>query len=136
MQHVLVLARRDRAPQLHADAREQLVERERLRHVVGGAELEALELRAQVAARGEDHDRQLRPLTVQLVEHSEPVHPREEQVEDDEIPFSGARERETVRPVVGRDDSVPLRLEAAPNERLNARLVLDQQDPHRSPSRL
>ena len=75
VQNVLVLAWRDRAPELDADAREQLVECERLRHVVGGAELEPAELRLHVAARGEDHDRQLRLRALQLLQDLEPVQP-------------------------------------------------------------
>ena len=42
------------ASQVHAHARDQLVERERFRQVVASAELEAAELRLKVASRRED----------------------------------------------------------------------------------
>ena len=43
--------------EVHAHAREQLVERERLREVVAGAEVESAQLRLELGARGHDHDR-------------------------------------------------------------------------------
>ncbi len=57
-----------RVPELHVDARDQLVERERLAQVVGGAEPEAAQLRRQVRPRRHDHDRELRVRFVQLVQ--------------------------------------------------------------------
>ena len=54
--HVVVLDL-SRLAQLHADAREQLVEREGLAHVVRRAQAEAAELGRQIGAGGDDHDR-------------------------------------------------------------------------------
>src|SRR5947208_7353971 len=45
------------APELGPNAREQLVERERLREVVAGAEVESAQLRLELGTRGDDHDR-------------------------------------------------------------------------------
>src|SRR2546423_180547 len=64
---------RGRAPQLHTHAREQLVERERLRHIVVRPQLESAQLRRQVAARREDHDREVRTLALELSQHGEAV---------------------------------------------------------------
>ena len=128
-QDVLVAEGR-RAAQPDADPREQLVERERLRDVVGRAELEAAQLRLHVAARGEDHDRQLRLGALQLPQDLQPVEPRQQQVEHDEVPARPRRQVEPLAPVAGRDDRVPLGLETAGEERLDSSLVLDDQDPH------
>ena len=70
---------------------------------------------------------------MELLQHPEAVQPREEQVEDDEVPLAGARERQARRPVVGGGHAVSLGLEPPADECLDARLVLDQQDLHRSP---
>src|SRR5207302_1841374 len=83
---------------------EQLLQRERLRHVVGGAELEPAELRLHVAARGEDHDRQLRLRALQLLQDLEPVQPGQQQVQHDEIPARTGRKVESFVSVAGRDD--------------------------------
>ena len=48
--------------EVHANPRDQLVERERLRQVVGAPELEAPQLRRQIRSGGEDEHRQGRPL--------------------------------------------------------------------------
>src|SRR5260221_6374891 len=56
--------------QLDAHARNELVERERLREIVVRPELEAPQLRRQVGSRGEDQHRQLGPAAVELVEQS------------------------------------------------------------------
>ena len=67
---------------------------------------------------------------MQLPQHLEPVEPRQQQVEDDEIPARLRREFEPRAAVSGRDDRVPLGLEAAGEERLDSGLVLDDQDAH------
>ena len=119
-----------RAPQLDADAREQLVERNRLRHVVRRSELEPAELRRQVSARREDEDRQLRPAAVQRVEHVQPVEAGQHQVEEHEIPLLLDRANEAVTSVARSLDSVSLRFETAREKRENPSLVLDYQDLH------
>src|SRR5213079_1959878 len=55
-QPLLLLAEADRT-ELHAHARDQLVEGERLRDVVARAQLEAAQLRLQVGTRGKDQNR-------------------------------------------------------------------------------
>jgi hypothetical protein len=75
--------------QVDADPGQQLVERERLRQVVARAEPEAVQLRRQVGARGDDHDGQLRMLRLERSENAQAVQPRQQQVEDDEVALHG-----------------------------------------------
>jgi hypothetical protein len=116
--------------QVHAHACEQLVERERLREEVAGAELEAAQLRRKVGARGEDQDRKLRPGALQRLQHGEPVELREQQVEDDEVEAIAQAALEAVLAVAASLDAEPFGGEAPDQERLDAGLVLDDEDPH------
>src|SRR2546422_5990194 len=61
------------APQLYVDSGDQLVERERLAQVVGGAESEATQLRGQVRACRDDHDGHVRAKAIQFVQDAQPV---------------------------------------------------------------
>src|SRR5437868_6227350 len=63
--HDVLLVRRPVPLQLDAHAREQLLERERLREVVRRPKLEAAELRREIRARRQDEHRQLGPELVQ-----------------------------------------------------------------------
>ena len=74
LDHVPVAGRRLPA-ELDADSRDQLVEREGLRQVVVRPQLEAAQLRGQVGARREDHDRQVGAPPPELREHGEAVDP-------------------------------------------------------------
>src|SRR5581483_7932811 len=121
------------ATELSAHAREQLVERERLRDVIARSEIEAPQLRLQVTACRQDHDRHLRPLRVQLAEHGEPVDRRQQQVEHDEVPRIAERQAQAFATVLRRSDGVALGLEAPGEERQDSRFVLDHEDTHRSP---
>ncbi len=123
------------APEVDAHARDQLVERERLRDEVRGAKLEAAELRGQVGPGGEHEHRKPGVLLLERAQDLEAVPPREQQVEHDEVPGAGPGEREPLDPVAGALDCVALGLEAAGDEREDPRLVFDHQDSHRTPSR-
>src|SRR5437868_13427813 len=67
-----------RAPEMDANSRQELVERERLRQVVPRAEPEAVQLRRQVGPGRDDHDRQARVLRLERSEHAQPVEPRQQ----------------------------------------------------------
>ena len=131
-QRVLVPERRG-AAQLDANPGEQLVEGERLRQVVGGAELEPAQLRLQVGAGGEDDHRQMRPRLMQLAQHLQAGEARQEQVQHDEIPAPRRRQLEPVPTVVRGHDGVTLCFESTREKCLDPRLVLDHKDPHRPP---
>ena len=103
----MLVAECRRAAQPHSDPREQLVEGERLREVVGRTQLEAAQLRLHVAARGEDHDGQLRLGAVELPQDLQPVQPRQQKVEHDEVPARSVREVEPLASVAGRDAVYP-----------------------------
>ena len=82
---------RQRLDEVDADPREELVERERLLDVVACAELERAELRLNVAAGGDDDDRQLGLDGLDLLEDGEAVQLRQDEVEEDEVVAALAR---------------------------------------------
>src|SRR5436190_4509901 len=92
------------AAELDADPSDQLVERERLREVVVGAELEPAQLRREVGPRGDDHDRQIGAPPPELGEHHETVDAREQEVEDDEVVPHAFGAPERFGAVAGRVD--------------------------------
>ena len=119
-----------RVPQLRADPRDQLVERERLGEVVVRTELEPAQLRREIGARGEDHDGQLGPALSQLSQHRQPVDAREQEVEDDEVVRCAACPVDCLGAVSRPVDSESFRLETSHEERKDTRLILHDQDPH------
>src|SRR5581483_1881265 len=122
-----------RAAQVHADARHELVERERLREVVVGPEVEAPQLRGQLGTCREDEHREVGPRLAYLGQQAQAVDARQQQVEDDELVRSAERELEPCRPVLGGVDHEPLGLEPQPEEIQDPRLVLDDENPHPRP---
>ena len=118
-----------RAAELHVDARDQLVEGERLAQIVGGAEAEAAQLRRQVRARRHDHNRELGS-AFELVQHAEAVDPRQEQIEQDEVVGVALRALQTLAAVARSVDRKTLRFEPSCEEPEDPRLILDHQDPH------
>ena len=131
-EHVLLGGRLPGA-KLDADAREQLVERERLGDVVGRAELEPAQLRLEVGAGREDQHRQPGPLAMELTQHLETAQAWQEQIEHDEVETARRRERKPVPAVVGREHAVALSFQPSRKKGLDTGLILDHQDPHRSP---
>src|SRR5205823_12239324 len=83
----------------YADARKQLIDPERLGHVIVGAEIERVHLVGLAAARGEDDDRRPRPLA-NAADHLETVTVRKVEIEHDEVGLAAlvARERVTRGP--------------------------------------
>src|ERR1051325_2188662 len=123
------------APQLRPHARKELVEREGLRQVAAGAEVEAAQLRLELGAGRHDHDRQLREPVLDLPQGLEAVELREQQGPDPEVVAPAHRAVDPGLPVTGPVDRAALRLDGAREERQNPRLVLDDQDAHASPFR-
>src|SRR4051794_19110210 len=76
-------------PQMDANPCEQLVEGERLRQVVARAEPEAVQLRRQIGARRDDHDRQLGMLRFERSQKAQAVEARQQQIEDYQIAGHG-----------------------------------------------
>ncbi len=72
------------SPDRGADARQQLPQRERLDHVVVGAELQPVDQVLLLAASGQNQHRD-GGLTAQLAQHLEPVHAGKHQIEDDQV---------------------------------------------------
>ena len=68
-----------------ADAGDQLGERERLREIVGGAELQASDLRLDVGERREDQDTLVGAGLHQTLQDGHPVQVRQEEVEHDQL---------------------------------------------------
>ena len=64
------------------DSRDQLLEKVGLGHVIGGAEIEALESRGQIALGRQDDHREVGALA-DLAQHVEAVHLGEHQIQDD-----------------------------------------------------
>ena len=86
-------------PQQRPDPRHQLARRERLGHVVVGADAEPDEHVRLVVARRE-HQHRHRPVALDPPAHLEPVEARQHQVEDDEIRPRAVAQRDAVAPVV------------------------------------
>src|SRR6185312_4798707 len=120
------------AAQQRADAREQLLERERLRQVVVGAGVEPLDPVLDLRARGQHQDRNLAALAAQRPRDLEPVDARHQHVEHHRVGLRLVLEAlERLRPVLGQLDLVALELERAPQRLPDGPLVVDHQDLHR-----
>ena len=121
-----------RVPATNVDlyTRYELIEREWLGKVVACTELEAAELRLQVASRGEDENGDLQPTAPKFGKHVQPPGAWQQQVEDDQVELLLDRTSKPGFAVVLRLDDEALCCEASPDERPNSRLVLDDQDSH------
>ena len=115
---------------MDAHAGNELFERKGLGEVVVRTEAEAAQLRRQVGARGEDEDGQLRPCPPQFREQSQPVDPRQEQVEQDEVVLRREREAEAGGPVLGAVHDETLGLQSFAEEFQDPRLILDDEHSH------
>src|SRR4249920_882446 len=126
---------RARASELSPDTREKLVERERLRDVVTGAEPETTELCLQVGSGGDDHDRELGPLALKLAQHGKPIALRQQEVQDDKVvvPSNGLLDAGSA--VARAVNAEAFCFKATREKGQDPRLVLDDQDAHKSPAR-
>ena len=119
-----------------ADARQQLVETERLGQIVVGAFLEAAHQVLRVVLRGEDQDRHVVARGARAAQHLDAVHLGQHQVEDHELEAArGIGQPARGGGAVARDlDRVALRREIEAQTLGQMRLVVDHQDPrHRGP---
>ena len=89
----------DRAAGRGADARDELLHRERLDEVVVGADLERVDAVVLGAARGDDDDRRADPLVAGGLDELPAVNAREHQIEHADVGLLVAKPRETLRPV-------------------------------------
>src|SRR3954471_17864060 len=117
-----------RAPEERLDPAHQLAQTERLRQVVVGTELEADHLVDLVITRGQDEDRHLGAGRPQAAEDLEAVHPRQADVEDDEIGRLACRDVEALLPGTGDGDLVALLLEGVLDATRDGMLVFDDED--------
>ncbi len=130
---LLALARHVRrrgAPEERTHPASKLADRERLRDVVVGAELETEHLVELLAARCQHDDRDV-ALAAQTLADLEPVEPRQHDVEDDEVERVLVEAPERLFAVARLDDRVPVPLERVREQGLNRFLVVDEEDGRR-----
>ena len=96
----------DRAAQQRADARQHLLEVERLGHIVVGAGVEALHLVAPAVARGEHQHRHGAAGAAPGLEHRDAVHLGQADVEDDRVIGLGLAEVVAFLAVEGAVDHI------------------------------
>ena len=120
-----------RPPQVRAHASEQLVDGERLGHVVGRAGVQGLDLVVDAVQRGEHDHRERRLDRPDAAQHLDALAPGQQPVEDHEVDV-GAHRLALALQAVGADvDLMALGAQRLLQELGDARLVLDQQDAHR-----
>ena len=119
-----------RHAQLRAHAREQLLEGERLGHVVVGAAVEPLDLLLDRAARGQHDHRQLGLARADRVEHLQAVLAGQHHVEQDQPVVARQRFELAALTVVGDGHGVAVGLQALLDEARQRALVFDDQDAH------
>ena len=118
--------RRFDPPQRDADARQQLLGAERLRHVVVGAGIERPDLVRLGAARRE-HDDRRRPSVAQQPAHLDTVHVRQPQIQDDHIRIDALDALEAGLGRHRRRHLIAARPQQRRHRRQNRRLVVHNQ---------
>ncbi|MDR9158743.1 hypothetical protein FEP45_03792 [Burkholderia multivorans] len=73
------------APRQRAHARLELVQRERLGHVVVGAEIEPFHALVDAVGGGQDQDREIGIARAQALQHVEPGHFGQAEIEDQQV---------------------------------------------------
>jgi hypothetical protein len=116
--------RRRGAPQERPDAAPELANREGLRDVVVGAQLEPHHL-VQLVAACREHDDRNGALRPEPPAHLEPVEPRQHQVEDDEIDVLLREPDERLLAVARRQHLVAVALQWIRQQLLDGVLVVD-----------
>ena len=129
--HVAARPPHRRAAQQRPNAREQLLQRERLRHVVVGAGVEPVDAVLDLVARRQHQHREALPARAQAPADLEPVHAGHQHVEDH---ASGCCRRlqpvERLAPVGRELDLVALQLERSAERLANRALIVDYEDLH------
>src|SRR6266540_1099179 len=125
---VFALVRRQlRPPQKRTHATTELVDRERLRDVVVGAELQPNDLVELVVARGQ-HDNRHGAAGAQALADLETVNARQHDVQNDQVRIRLGKKVESLLAVPGRNDAEALALEWVRQELLDGVLVVHEQD--------
>ena len=116
------------------EARQQLLEGERLRQVVVGAGVEALDPLADRVARRQQEDRDAVALAAQPARHVEPVVAGHHHVENQSVRCAVGRRGQRLVPVGGERDVEAVQLQR-PLERLpDGSVIVCHQNEHRGPS--
>ncbi len=118
------------APRERAQAREQLLERERLHEVVVGAAVEAGDAVLDGVARGEHQDRRPHVVSAQAAADLEPVEARQHHVEHDDVVLGRAGHPDRVLAAVRDVHGYALFLEPALDEARHLGLVLNNEHAH------
>ena len=117
-----------------AQAGDQLFGLEGLGEIIVGARIEARDLVRPAVARGEHEDGHVLAFLAPLVEHGEPVHLGQAEIEDDGvIGFVGAEEM-TVLAIGGEIDRIARAFERRAELPPQIGFVFDDQDAHVVPS--
>ena len=119
-----------RSPDHRLQPRLELGQIERLGEVVVSAEVQAPDAVLEITARRQDHDRARAATLPKPLQHDQPVHRRQRQVEHDRVVVLGAQQRVSLRTVAGLIDRVAVALQglAEPGGELQA--VFDEQQAH------
>ena len=116
------------------DASPQLGVVVRLGDVVLGELVEEVRLVVAGIDRGQDDDREVRP-GLDLARQRQAVHPRHQQVDDEEVRPRGIQPAKSLLAVAGRRDIEAVLTELLGERDEHAAVVVDQQDPWSSASR-
>src|SRR5262249_51636287 len=116
-----------RPPQQGTHATAELADRERLRDVVVGAQLQAEHLVELVVASGE-HDDRHSALGTQTAADLEPVDPRQHHIEHDEVEGLLVEPTQGLLAVARLDNAVAVALQGIGEQRLDRVLVVDEED--------
>ena len=117
-------------PQERAHAGHQFLNGKGLREVVVGAGIQPLHLLVELGAGGENQDGRGHLLLAQGLEDVEAGHPRQHEVENNQVVAPRPGEVETRGPVAARINGVALLLQRPPDEGGHLGLVLNDQNPH------
>ena len=109
-----------------ADARHELARRERLGHVVVGAELETDDAVALVAAGGQE-DGGDRPARPDLAAQLKPVAARQHHVEHDQLGRFALDESRDLAAVARGDHAKPVACEVLPDNLTDGLLIVDHE---------
>ena len=115
-------------PQQRLEPRHQLDRLERLGQVIVGAELEADHLVDHLPSRRQHQDGRRHPALPHLAADVEAVHPRQHDVEHDEVVAAARRAREARLAVARRLDGVAFAAEPIAERQPQAGFVFDEQD--------